>query len=268
MLLFLSISGVLLSIHMLYSNARKFRSSVYLGLFFLVVSLYGINQYTVLYSRSLFLIAIVATNVSFLSYLIGPLLYWYVRSILTDNSRLKLTDVLHLLPMLVYLAAALPYMLTPFSYKLEIAKEILNNVGFLGSFRFTILSDIFSNMTVYLSRPILALVYTLWSVGLFIRYRVQGKKSHVLSGQIFMMKWVTVLLGFQLLLIFTHLFSVFVTFTEGSDVFFTLNTVQLLSALGMIGLLGSPLFFPGILYGLPRIPDSIFRKSSKENDSL
>ena len=38
--------------------------------------------------------------------------------------------------------------------------------------------------------------------------------------------------------------------------------LQLLSALGLIGLLGSPFFFPGILYGLPRIPDSILKKKS------
>lgn len=260
MLIILSTAGVILSVVLLYFYARRYLSTIYLGLFFLATSLYGINQYVLLYSKSVFLVALVVTNISFTSYLIGPMLYWYIRSILKDNSRLKWTDLFHLLPMLIYLAAALPYMITPFSYKVEIAKEIINHVGFLGTFKFTVLSEIFSNMIVYLSRPILVLGYTLLSVGLLIRYWFQGKKSHVLSGQVFMIKWLSVFLGFQLLLTLCHLTSIFKTFTEGSDVFYTLNALQFLSVLGLIGLLGSPFIFPNILFGMPRIPDSFFRE--------
>ena len=259
--MYLSIAGVLLSVILLYFYARRYPSTIYLGLFFLTVSFYGINQYVVLYSQSPFLVALVATNISFTSFLIGPMLYWYIRSTLTDNFHLKLPDLLHFLPSLVFLAAALPYILTSFSYKMGIAKEIVKDVGFLGTYKFTVLSEIFSNMAVYLSRPFLVLVYTLWSAGMLIRYWVQGKESHVLSGQIFMIKWLSVFLGFQLLLSICHLTSIFISFSEGSDVFFTLNVLQLLSGLGFIGLLGSPLFFPNILFGMPRIPDSFFRKN-------
>lgn len=260
MLLFLSLAGVLLSIILLYFSARRYRSSLYLGLFFLDVSLYGINLSVLLYSKSAFLIALIILNISFTSYLIGPLLYWYIRSILTDNSRLRRIDLLHFIPMAIYLAAALPYIFTPFSYKLGIAREVINHLGFLGTFHFTVLSEIFSNLAIYLSRPLLVLGYTLWSLGMFIRYWVQNKESHVLSGQIFMMKWLLVFLGFQLLLTMCHVISIFISFTEGSDVFFTLNALQLLSAVGLIGLLCSPFFFPKILYGMPRIPDYFFRK--------
>ena len=260
MLICLSIAGIILSVILLYFNARRYPSTLYLGLFFLVVSLYGINQYVLLYSKSVVILALIVTNISFAFYLIGPLLYWYIRSILTDNSRLKRTDILHLAPMIVYLSAALPYMLSPFSHKLEIAKEIVNDLGFLSNYNFTVLSEVFSNTAVYLSRPFLALGYTLWAIGIFLRYLTQREKIIVLSGQIFMMKWLAVFLGFQLLLIASHLCAIFITFTAGSDVFFTLNALQLLSAVGMIGLLSSPLFFPSILYGLPQIPDSFFRK--------
>jgi YesN/AraC family two-component response regulator len=40
------------------------------------------------------------------------------------------------------------------------------------------------------------------------------------------------------------------------NLFHTLNTLQFLSALAIAGLLISPFFFPGILYGLPRLPES------------
>ncbi len=262
MLLCLSVTGIILSAILLFFYARRYHSAIYLGLFFLTISLYGINQYVVLFSKSPFLIALIVTNISFTSYLIGPMLYWYIRSTLSDIPRLKWADLLHLLPMLVYLAAALPDMFTSFSYKMGIAKEIINDVGFLGTFKFTVLSEIFSNMAVYLSRPILALGYTLWSVAMLIRYWLQGKESRVLSGQFFMIRWLSVFLGFQLLLTVCHLTSMFRTFAEGSDVFFTLNALQFMSGFGMVGLLCSPIIFSRILFGMPRIPDSYFRKET------
>ena len=234
MLIYLSVTGIILSAVLLYFNAMKYRSAVYLGLFFLTVSLYGINLYASLYSRSVFLVSVIVTNITFTSYLIGPMLYWYIRSILTDDSRLKKTDLLHFLPAIVYLIAALPYILSSYSYKVEIAREIVNDVGFLGTFNFTVLSEIFSNEVVYLGRPLLALGYTIWSIVLLIRYLTLKKEIFVLSGQFFMTKWLSVFLGFQLLLVLCHFFSIFVTFTEGSNVFFTLSALQLLSEIGLI----------------------------------
>ncbi len=255
MLVYLSIIGIFLSMLLLYFNARKFLATVYLGAFFLLLSLYGINQYILLQSRSVFLISIITTNVAFLYYLIGPMLYWYVRSVLTDTSRLKKRDLLHLIPMLVYLLSALPYILTPYSYKVEIATEIVKDISFLGRYNFTVLSEVFSNTLVYLSRPFLLLVYTFWSIGLVIRYFVRRADLLVFSRQNFMFKWIFVLLAFQLVLISSYLTSIFLSFTESSDVLFTVNYLQILSATGMIGLLITPFLFPAILYGLPRIPE-------------
>ncbi len=264
MLLFLSLTGIILSLVLLCFNAIRYKPAIYLGTFFFCVSLYGLNQYALLDSQSVLLISIFCTNFTFLYYLTGPVLYLYIRSVLTDNSRMKKTDMLHLIPALVYLTASLPYILSSYSFKVEIARAIVKDVSFAGTYKFTFLSEIFPIYMVYLSRPILVLAYTLWAGIMFIRYIMRHEKLFVLSGQYFMTKWLSVFLGFQLLLILCHLFSVFKTFTEGSDVFFTLNALQIFSALGMIGLLGSPFFFPGILYGLPRIPDSFLKKKIRE----
>jgi AraC-like DNA-binding protein len=42
--------------------------------------------------------------------------------------------------------------------------------------------------------------------------------------------------------------------------------LQLLSGIGLIGLLVSPFFFPAILYGLPRMPEIATSKISKEKE--
>ena len=257
MLPYLSIIGILLSIILLYFNARKYSSAIYLGAFFLLVSLYGFNQYAVLYSKSVFLVSIVFLNIGFLSYLIGPMLYLYVRSVLTDNSRLKKWDMVHLIPLLLFLMASLPHMLTPYSFKVEVATAIVNDLSFIGDYQAGFFHGIVPVAVIFLSRPLLVLGYMLWSIGFFIRYLMQRKELSVLSQQNFMTKWLSVLLGFLSVLVISHLLLLIQTFTvEGSKALFTLNILQILSGLGLTGLLISPFFFPAILYGLPRFPGS------------
>ena len=185
------------------------------------------------------------------------MLYWYIRSVLTDKINLQKKDILHLIPMLIYLVAALPYLFSSYSFKVEVATNIVNVPGYLGSFKATILSEIFSVSSVYIFRPLLVWIYTAWSFLLFIRFLIKKDKILVFSHQKFMTKWLSVLLGFQFVLITCHLLMLMETFLFDYDnLFHTLNTLQFLSALAMAGLLISPFLFPGILYGLPRFPES------------
>jgi AraC-like DNA-binding protein len=261
MLLFSSILGIFLSLILLYFNASKNRSTIYLGLFFLLISLYGFYQYVLLYSKSVFLIEILLAGFAIVFpvlYLIGPMLFWYIRSVLTDNSRLKRKDIWHLLPMLIFFMAALPYTFVPFSEKIEAATAVVKDVSYIQTYHATILDQIFPVSAVYLSRPILVLGYTLWSVGLFINYLVKKKASEVLSKQHFMKKWLCLLLGFLLILEVTQIILINKAFEMYfSDLFFTFNVFRIFSAAGMLGVMISPFFFPFILYGLPRVPESV-----------
>ncbi|MDV7402593.1 hypothetical protein RZS08_64825, partial [Arthrospira platensis SPKY1] len=95
MLLFLSIAGVFLSVLLVYFNARKFSFAVYLGAYFFLISLYGFVAYALLYSNSVWLVSLVYIHFSFLAYLIGPLLFFYVRSLLADHARPSPRDYWH-----------------------------------------------------------------------------------------------------------------------------------------------------------------------------
>lgn len=268
MLLFLSILGFFLSLILLYFNARKNRSTIYLGIFFLLTSLYGFYQYVLLYSKSVLLVEILLYGFAIVFpvlYLIGPMLYWYIRSVLTDNSRLKRKDIWHLLPFIIYFLAALPYTFLPVSDKIEAATEVVKDVSFMQTYHATILDQMFSVSAVYLSRPILFLIYTVWSAGLFLNFLIRGKASTVFSKQRFMKKWLCLLLGLILVLEVTQIFLIIKAFEMNfSDLYFTLNIFRLFSVAGMIGLMISPFFFPNILYGLPRVPDSMMDEV-KEN---
>ena len=267
MLLSLSITGIFLSAILLCFPGRRFASAIYLGVFFMLISLYGFHEYLVLYSKSVFLLSIIYNNTIFLYYLIGPMLYWYVRSVLTDKSRLKRSDLWHLLPMIIFLTASLPEMFSSWSHKVEIAEAVVQDSAYLHNYKATILSEIFSVAFIYMSRIILVFIYTLWSIGLFIRYLNKKGGSLVLSRQYFMTKWLAGLLGFTLILVVSQMLLMLRSFIlQDSDVFYTLNALQILSAAGLTGMLILPFFFPGILYGLPQLPESLVTLKNKEGE--
>lgn len=275
MLLFLSILGIFLSLILLYHNARNYRSSMYLGLFFLFTSLYGLYQYILLYSKSVTLISLFLFNLSITVsplYLIGPMLYWYVRSVLYDNSKFKQRDLLHFLPMVIYFISALPNAFVPWHEKVEVAKTLVNDQEFIMIYKATLLSKVFPAAAIYLLRLFLILGYTLWSIGLFGSYTLKKKSSAVLAKQHFMKKWLFILLGSVLVLVVSQLFLVAKSFQlHFSDFSFAVNMIRITSAMSLLGLLISPFFFPSILYGMPRTPrttetrEKINRNQKKNN---
>jgi len=268
MLLSLSITGIFLSAILLYFNARKNTSTKYLGVFFFLLSLYAFYQYVLLYSKSVILVSIFLSNIAIDSsplYLIGPMLYWYIRSVLTDNSRLKRNDIWHLFPMIIFFIAALPHAFITWHEKVEVARKVVEHPGFMEVYEATLLTRIFPPASEFLARPILVLGYTLWSAGLFIDYLIKKKASAVLSKQQFMKKWLCLLLGFMLMLEVTQILLIIRAFEmHFSELFFTLNVLRIFSEAGLIGLMISPFFFPNILYGLPRFPES--RTTMKTNE--
>ncbi len=264
MLLYLSITGVVLSAMLFYFNLRKYPSVVFLSLFFFTMSLNGLIQYAVLYSDSVVAIGVLYVNFSFAPFLTGPMLYFYTRSKLTNHAKLKGWDYLHFTPAVVYFIAALPYMFSSFAYKSKIAAAIITDENFLTIFKPTVLSDLLSIPTMFLSRPVLVMIYTLVSVGFFVRYLRRQEDFLHLWRQSLTVKWLSVLFSFQLLFITSYLLSMIKVFTESAEVFYTLNVLQIFSVSGMIGLLLSPFLFPEVLYGLREVTASIFSLEQEE----
>jgi AraC-like DNA-binding protein len=257
MVLILAIIGVLLSVILLYYHARNFSSAVYLGLFFLGVSLYGLYQYMLVSSKSVTLVSYSLLLIPFFGsviYLIGPMLYCYVRSVLTDRSTFRKNDLLHLIPMAIFFLAALPNLFGAWSDKIEGATAIVNDTIAMEFYKPTLLSGIFSYPVMFISRPVLILFYTCWSIIIFIRFLIRRKEMMVLSGQRFMLRWLPVLLTSLFILVVSHTFLAIDFTLTGSNFYATLTILKILSLTGLMVLLISPFFFPEVLYGLPRVP--------------
>lgn len=275
MLLFLSICGAFLSILLLYFNGRKYPASVFLGIFFFLISLYAFGQYALIYSHSVDLVQYTFIYLGIPTYLVGPSFYFYIRNLLNDRSMLARKDLWHLAPMIVYILLTLPYFAMPWSTKKEIITllaesfENLKYVNFFPAF-----SSPFKTV-IYLSRPILVFAYFSWSLVLFLNYIRRHSTNAVFSGQRFMVKWVGTLFISFLILITSHLIGIWISLNnQSTHIFFTTNILQILSGLGLISLLVSPFFFPQILYGLPRIsqpatsPSTANKGSDIENHNV
>ena len=256
--MYTSILGAILSLILLWFNARTNKSTIYLGVFFLLFSLYAFYQYVLLEAKSVFLVELMLVGFVLVTpplYLIGPSLYFYVRSIITDNFNLKKKDLWHLLPAFIYFIAALPYTFVPFAEKAEAAHAVVKDVGYLQVYKATFLSEIFPPAAVFLSRPVLVLVYTTWSGILLFQYIYRNKLTNVFSGQRFMKTWIALLLGTMFILVLSQTILIRQVFVmHFSELAFTLNVLRVMSVISLFVLLISPFFFPAILYGLPQIP--------------
>ena len=263
MLLFLSVTGIVLSIILLYFNYRKFNSSIYLGSFFFLISIYGFIAYSLIYSKSIILAGVFYVNFTFLTYLIGPMLFWYIRSVLKDDSKLNMRDLWHLVPPVVFLITSIPYSFTSWPEKMKIAGEIVNQVGFLAMYKPTILYHFLPNVLIHLSRPLLVLIYVSWSALIFIKYLADNKERDVFINQRYMVKWLVMFLGSAFVLSISQILMLAEAYTEqDSKLFFTVNLLQVISVGGLAGLLITPFFFPQVLYGLPRFPGIILQEKT------
>lgn len=257
MILTFALIGIALSSILIFFNASKFSSSVYLGIFFLGISFYVLNQYVLLYSQSVTAVSIILLFIpvsGILIYLSGPMLYWYVRSSLTDNYRLKKSDLWHLLPAVIFFLAAFPDLFNPWSVKVNAATAIVNDYRAMELYKPTLLSHFLSYPFMFISRPVLISCYACWSAILFIRFVIRKRRLQILAEQHFMIKWLWVFLSTILILVLSHMLLTIELTVAGSRVFFTLTTLKALSLAALSVLLLSPFFFPEVLYGLPRIP--------------
>lgn len=255
MLLYISVSTVLLSLLLLYNNWKTNKNAVFLSLFLICSSIYGIAHYFVLYGKSPFWLAIFYNHFTPLMLLLGPLLLFYVRGTLNDSSKLDKWDSIHCIPAVIHLIGIIPYVLQPFNEKLRIANAIIADIDAI----IPININIFYSTTIsFVIRPILLLSYILYCMFLlWKRFNSSKLDKDIPQKQLLIsLRWLVILLV-----------SLFFIVTE--FLIITYNSITIKPSVGLInsyplyilsgaayGIMSfSLLLFPNVLYGIPkRIP--------------
>ncbi len=187
--------GIFTSFILFYYRKDFNRSNLYLALFFLCSNLIVLVYFGLHFSKIPFWEGVFFINFMPLSFVIGPLLFYYVKYAVAENKNITPKDYLHLFPAVVVILYSLPYTTLPFSKKVEIAHHIQ---AVTQDYDFSI--SFFSLKKMLFIRPLHLFIYCVLSWGYF----KQTTKKRLASVGVLpthhsmIQKWIYSLIGLQL----------------------------------------------------------------------
>lgn len=250
MLLYISLLTIILSCLLVTYNWRINKNTIYLGAFFSILATYGLTHYFTIYAKSPFWLAIFYNNFSPFWFLTGPLLLFYYRGTLTDNSKLRGTDIIHFIPFLVQLIGIFPYLLTPFSYKVGIAGQILNDLNLITQFKVNWITTPIVN---FLGRPLLVFLYLGYITYLLWLHHPKSNRRKVPIQQFKLTyRWLILLeVTTAILIINFFLLSLSLSNQTVTATMINAQFTHFFSGIAYFCMSFMLLLFPRILYGMP-----------------
>jgi AraC-like DNA-binding protein len=254
MTLYLALLNMILALILLMFNWKVNRNALFLSVLMILIASGQARQYLVLhYANEPFWLAILINNPGPLWSMIGPCLFFYVRSVLTDSFEFRRSDLLHTLPFWLNLVGIFPYLITPFSYKLEVAQLFIDRIPAENFVRFNWMMNHEWNL---MSRYVVQIGYSLVCLGILVGFQ-RGRMNdpnRPLPNSGLVHKWlvgVSVFVLLKGLYYFTGTFLYFRNPTLGRNM---VSSYNVLYAFGIVltCLPALVLIFPEILYGIPR----------------
>lgn len=234
----------------LFFNKGYLTANRYLAGFLFFASLYLLENFQFFYGQNLFWIAFFS-NTHYFFYLIGPCAFFYLRSILRDNSKLSKTDYLHFALFAVSLMGYIPYFFSSWDYKLSIAKNIYSENWDMASFHLNQLiphkiDQALNVLQTYFYA--ISLWYLLW------HHKKVANNPIVTTTQYKLIRnWLFIFTG--LVTIITLNFTVAMAnmwrYDDKSIFLNSASSALLLASVIYIGMNMTVMFFPNIMYGLP-----------------
>jgi hypothetical protein len=192
--------------------------------------------------HSLLFTVLLYGNFSSIYFLIGPLLFFYLRSLKTGSTRLNRVDLLHFIPFALVFIDTIPYYLSDYSHKVQVVQQVFSNWTSMFSIR---LGFVFNAAHLYVFRPLLLTFYTVWGLGYLFKNQVYFFKATQLG------RWLLLFLFFQWL-VFVGMSSVFLgVWLENSYGFSHLNhpsEIKYISLLAYMVMVCTLYFFPQVIY--------------------
>ena len=255
-MLLLSGFGIMLSIILLFfDKENKGSGSLYLGLFLLTFNIFTLSQFIYIFSKSETLIAILlSTPVNVIIYLVGPLAFFYIRSVLNDNVIFKKADLVHLVFFAIFFLGILPFNFVSWEMKLKTSKIVIDYTwGDLNDFSLNKFTWLKANYTLRLLHLIVYIILIWRLIKSKKFFTINNCDNKIYSHFVIMKKWVlffcimltilAILLALTIILFFNTAdksnFQI-----QGRVLFFLVFIVIILLHFGLI-------FFPQILYGIP-----------------
>jgi AraC-like DNA-binding protein len=190
------------------------------------------------------------SNFSPFWFLAGPLLFFYYRGTLTDNPRLKKWDIVHFIPFLIQLVGTFPYLLSPFSHKLEIATAILNDLNVITSVRVNWISTPLVN---FFARPILVFMYLGYITYMLSKHNPKSQRIKVPVQQYKLIYRWLIILAVTTAILILNFFLLSLSLSKQTVTATLINSqfTHIFSGVAYFSMSFMLLLFPRILYGMP-----------------
>ncbi len=250
MLLYISLLTIILSGLLITYNWRINKNTIYLGSFFTILATYGLTHYLTIYTYSPFWLAVFFSNFSPFWFLVGPLLLFYYRGTLTDNSKLKKSDIIHFVPFIIQLVGTFPYLISPFSHKIEIATEILNDLNTITAVKVNWITSATFN---FFARPILVFVYLGYITYLLWIHNPNSNRVKVPVQQYKLTYRWLILLAATTAILILNFFLLSLSLVKQTVTTTLVNSqfTHIFSGIAYFSMSFMLLLFPRILYGMP-----------------
>jgi AraC-like DNA-binding protein len=261
--------GLFTSFVLFYYRKDFNRSNLYLALFYLCSNLIVLVYFGLHFTKNPFWEGVFFVNFMPLSFVIGPLLFYYVKYAVAENKNIVLKDYLHLVPALIVVIISLPYTTLPFSKKVAIAHHIQ---AVTQDYDFKI--SIFSLKQMMFLRPLHLFIYCVASL-VYFKNATQKRLNQfgiLPSNHTTIQRWIYALVGLQLFIstyCFLDTFAAFILKNE-LGIFSYQNYFRAVG--GTFFLQNIVLFlFPKILFDSISYPDPSLAKNRaaqlKKNNS-
>ena len=261
--------GLFTSFVLFYYRKDFNRSNLYLALFYLCSNLIVLVYFGLHFTKNPFWEGVFFVNFMPLSFVIGPLLFYYVKYAVAENKNIVLKDYLHLVPALIVVIISLPYTTLPFSKKVAIAHHIQ---AVTQDYDFKI--SIFSLKQMMFLRPLHLFIYCVASL-VYFKKATQKRLNQfgiLPSNHTTIQRWIYALVGLQLFIstyCFLDTFAAFILKNE-LGIFSYQNYFRAVG--GTFFLQNIVLFlFPKILFDSISYPDPSLAKNRaaqlKKNNS-
>jgi AraC-like DNA-binding protein len=253
MLLPISILTIVLSFLLISYNWSKNRNVLYLGATFFSLACFGMAHDLLVNIQDPFFLALILNHSTPIYLVAGPMLFFYIRGNLNDDHRIFRKDLFHFLPAILQLIGIIHWIFKPWAEKLAISQLLIQDISQFDQIEFNILFPTEYNL---LLRPLHLLVYVLWSAVLLWRFRTQRFQDFHIPDRLLQInhRWMWVLLTSLFLTCIFYLLLAFELLTGNAAVIlYRSGILQLLSGSFFFISAGLLLFFPDVLYGLPRV---------------
>jgi AraC-like DNA-binding protein len=262
-----SIFFALLTIYLLlFSKNALHTFSNYIFSFILMLEVFFIISYLLIFLGTINHVPHLFKVSAPFNYLIAPLAYLYVRSILLDKNKFSLAELLHFVPFLLVLINYTPFYFLPTYEKSIIVQKVSEDIIFGLKFQAGYVKEAY----LFYLKVIQTLIYLILQWSLIFKFTKTNKNQKIQSQLFIVIKWVKVFtLVFTGILMGFIFLSLLFSLEPKDDIFQAVTIAQ--------GFLLSTSFFilsvfilvnPKILIGLPFVKHDLYRSGlSKENES-